>query len=246
MFKQAEFNFIGNINELLPSDHRSAPSIFHFKGEQSVKHLIESAGIPHTEVGLIMVNGHKINFDYIVQDGDQVVVKPIVVDQKITPIGMPAIPPGDVRFVLDNHLGKLAAYLRMLGIDCLYQNDYQDELLIDLSTNQGRVLLTRDRQLLMRKVVLYGYLLRSKLPKEQLFEVVKRYKLSKQIAPFTRCIRCNGYLQEVSKQDIMDRLEPLTTKYFDQFQICCDCKQIYWHGSHFKRMDQLVAQVSNL
>jgi hypothetical protein len=242
--KQAKFEILGEINALLPTNKRGTGFIYTFQGEQSVKHLIESLGIPHTEVGQIQANGHQIDFRYIVQDNDRITVLPISFDNR-PPVENNLVPEAQQdRFVLDNHLGRLAFYLRMLGFDCLYRNDYQDELLAHVSHQQGRILLTRDRRLLMRNSVIYGYLVRSKMPRQQLVEVLRRYDLYDRIAPFRRCMRCNGLLQEVRKDEVFDRLQPLTRKYFDDFRICPQCGQIYWKGSHYERMMQIIGQVA--
>ncbi len=146
------------------------------------------------------------------------------------------------RFIADNHLGRLAAYLRMLGLDTLYRNDYQDEELAQVSAREGRVLLTRDRRLLMRSQVLYGCCLRSALPVEQLGEVVRRYGIDREAHPFERCLRCNHPLQPVSKSAVIDRLQPLTRRYYDEFSICPSCNQVYWRGSHTENMARLIAE----
>jgi len=145
---------------------------------------------------------------------------------------------------LDSHLGRLAAYLRMLGFDCLYRNDYDDAELAELVQCEKRILLSRDRRLLMRKVVQYGYCLRSLEPPEQLAEVVRRFDLADKIAPLHRCLRCNHPLQPVSKETVLDRLEPLTKIHFDEFHLCPACDQVYWKGSHVERMERLIESVS--
>jgi len=151
---------------------------------------------------------------------------------------------GEPRFVLDGHLGRLASHLRMLGLDCLYSSAFEDEELAQASAEEGRILLTRDRRLLMRKIVTQGYLLRSLDSDEQLCEVVKRYELWQWVKPFRRCLRCNHPLETVSKEAVLERLEPLTKRYFDEFRICPACDQVYWKGSHYERMLELIAQVA--
>lgn len=148
------------------------------------------------------------------------------------------------RAVLDNHLGRLAAYLRMLGFDTLYRNDYSDEELAALLAEDSRILLTRDRRLLMRKVVRYGYCLRSLDPLEQLREVIRRFDLLRRKRPFHRCLRCNHPLERVEKSAILDRLEPKTKVYYEEFVRCPACDQIYWQGSHFERMQAMVTEIS--
>lgn len=229
---RADFLFFGRLNDFLPREQRGQMRAVDFRERQSVKHLAESLGVPHPEIGAVQVNGREGTLSTITQDGDRVEVHPI-------PDGCPVEP----RFVLDSHLGRLAAYLRMLGFDCLYQNDFDDEQLAEIVQNEGRILLSRDRRLLMRKVVVHGYCLRSLDPTEQLPEVIRRFDLTTRIVPFHRCLRCNHPLEPVAKEAVIDRLEPLTKLYFDEFQICPACQQIYWKGSHFERMQSLIERM---
>jgi hypothetical protein len=128
----------------------------------------------------------------------------------------------------------------MLGFDCLYQNDYEDSNMAEIVQREERILLTRDRRLLMRKVILHGYCLRSLNSLEQLTEVIQRFELTDKIQPFHRCLRCNHPLEAVDKGTILHRLEPLTKQYFDKFHICPACGQIYWKGSHYEKMQKLI------
>lgn len=198
-----------------------------------MKHLAESLGTPHPEIGRIQVNGRDEALGYITQDGDRVEIYPIE-------DGCPVEP----RFVLDCHLGRLTAHLRMLGFDCAYQNDFDDALMADIVQREERILLTRDRRLLMRKIILHGCCLRSLEPLEQVREVVKRFELANKIQPFHRCLRCNHPLQAVDKEAILERLQPLTKQYFDVFHICPVCGQIYWKGSHYERMRELITRIA--
>ena len=230
----AYFSFVGRLNDFLPRDQRGQTIRVDFRGRQSIKHLAESLGVPHPEIGQVRVNGQEGTPSSITQDGDRVEVDPV-------PNGSPIAP----RFVLDGHLGRLAAYLRMLGFDCLYESDYDDEELAKIASQESRILLTRDRRLLMRKSVEHGYCLRSLDSIEQLSEVLQRFELAKQIVPFHRCLRCNHPLEPVAKEVVFDRLEPLTKLYFDEFQICPACQQIYWKGSHYKRMQKLIRAITH-
>lgn len=236
--KTAYFRFSPELAVLLPRSKREGVFSYTFNGPQSVKHLIESLGVPHTEIGRVCANGHRISLDYLVRDGDAIEVEAISygngVDEELK---------GEPRFVLDNHLGRLTAHLRMLGLDCSYRNDFDDLQLLRISTQERRILLTRDRRLLMHKAVRFGYLLRSLDPEEQLMEVVQRYHLVRWIKPFHRCLRCNTPLESVPKAAILERLEPLTKLYFDEFHRCPQCDQIYWKGSHYERMQ---AQIQRL
>ncbi|HEY3474457.1 MAG TPA: Mut7-C RNAse domain-containing protein [Anaerolineales bacterium] len=229
----AYFLFLGRLNDFLPRDQRDQRIRVEFRGSQSIKHLAEALGVPHPEVGQVMVNGQEAALSAITQDGDQAEVHPV-------PDGCP----GEPRFLLDNHLGRLAAYLRMLGFDCLYQNNYTDEELAEALTREERILLSRDRRLLMRKVVKHGYCPRSLDSLEQLAEVIGRFDLIGRIVSFHRCLRCNHPLEPVSKEAVLDRLEPLTKLYFHEFQICPSCHQIYWKGSHYDRMQRLIQEMT--
>ena len=224
---KATFTFIDELNDFLPHYRKNTPFILEFAPHQSLKHLIESLGVPHTEFGQVLVNGQAVDASNRLQDGDQVMVYPA--DSPLE---------GEPCFILDNHLGQLATYLRMLGFDCLYRNDYQDDELAKVSIEEERVLLTRDRRLLMRKAIRRGYCIHQTDPRLQAAEVLRRFKLFGQVKPFQRCLRCNSPLQVVHKQDIIERLEPLTKKYYEEFRICPACNQIYWKGSHFEHMQQ--------
>jgi uncharacterized protein with PIN domain len=210
--------------------------------------LIESIGVPHTEVDLILVNGQLQDFSYLVQAGDRIAVYPAFTTlQPNSTMPLRPPPPQPVRFVLDNHLGRLARYLRLLGFDTLYFNNaYDDAQLAELAQMKNCILLSRDRGLLKRSQVIHGYCLRSKDPRQQVADVLHRYQLTAQIKPWRRCLRCNGPLQPVAKEQILHRLEPKTKRYFNDFQICSDCQQIYWRGSHFQKLASFVAQMREL
>jgi len=231
--KRAFFIFHGELNDFLGPIQRGLTINCCYQGSQSAKHLIESLHVPHPEVGEIFNNGVSIDMSYIVQDGDWIEVFPF--QPKKSPTWE------EVRFLLDNHLGKLAAFLRILGFDTEYRNDFQDEELAVISSQELRILLTRDRGLLMRKIVMQGYCLRSLNPIQQLDEVIYRYHLGPIIRPFRRCVHCNHLLKPVDKVEVLERLEPLTRQYFDEFHICPACHQIYWKGSHYDRLVEFIA-----
>jgi uncharacterized protein with PIN domain len=227
----AYFLFHGRLNDFLPHDQKGQVIAVRFRERQSLKHLAESLGVPHPEIGLVQVNGQGEPLNVITQDQDRVEVRPNL-----------DVDPGEPRFVIDSHLGRLAAYLRMLGCDCYYQNDIEDAQLAGIAGREQRILLTRDRRLLMRKSVTHGYCLRSLNSLEQLAEVVHRFDLARRVIPFHRCLRCNHELEPVRKEDVLDRLEPLTRQFFDEFHICRACGQIYWKGSHYDKMQKLVKE----
>jgi uncharacterized protein with PIN domain len=230
---KATFTFIDELNDFLPHYRKNTPFTLEFEPHQSLKHLIESLGVPHTEFGRVLVNEQAVDASNRLRDGDQVIVYPA--DSSLE---------GEACFILDNHLGQLAIYLRMLGFDCLYRNDYQDDELARVAIEEERVLLTRDRRLLMRKVIRRGYCIHQTDPRLQAAELLRRFKLYRQVKPFQRCLRCNSPLQQVAKQEIIERLEPLTKRYYDEFRICPSCNQIYWKGSHFEHMQQMILEMA--
>ena len=233
--------FYAELNELLPPRQRQVTLTCVLNEQASVKHVIETFGVPHPEVDLILVNGESVDFSYRVCDGDRIAVYPIFESLDISSlVRLRPRPLRDPRFVLDVHLGRLAKYLRVLGFDALYSNIYGDEDLAAVSHDQRRVLLTRDRGLLKRSAITHGYLLRESDPHAQVAEVVARFDLRDLIAPFTRCIRCNSKLESVTKEAIEHRLLPKTRKYYDEFATCSVCGRVYWRGSHYEDMRQRI------
>ena len=240
----AEFRFHADLNFFLSPKNKHTSFSHHFKDRPSIKDTIESLGVPHPEVYFIVVNGKAVDFSYIVKDGDRIEVYPISVTPEVTPTLCIGPPPLSVpRFVLDVHLGKLASSLRMLGFDTLYRNDYEDRELAQISAQESRILLTRDRVLLMRSIVTYGYYIRSKSHDRQLMEVLRRFHLLGSFKPFQRCIRCNGLLTPVDKASILDQLPELVKQQVDEFSRCENCDKVYWRGTHVERMQQLIDKV---
>lgn len=244
--KQAHFRFYAELNDFLSADKRFTTFVHTFNFSASVKDRIESIGVPHTEVDLILANSESVGFDYAVQDGDRISVYPVFESFDIgQETHVRPDPLRDTRFVIDTHLGQLARYLRLLGFDALYRNDYSDEELARISSEEHRVLLTRDVGILKRSEVTHGYYVRATDPKARLLEVLRRFDLFGDIVPFRRCLRCNGILEPVEKGEVIDELEPLTKKYYDDFRRCDSCGQVYWRGSHFENLLDFVDEVQN-
>ncbi|MBD2773534.1 Mut7-C RNAse domain-containing protein [Iningainema tapete] len=237
----ASFHFHAELNDFLPP-HKRLGRIEHFFAEKaSIKDMIESLGIPHPEVDCIEVNGEAVDFSYIVQDSDIIKVYPSSFRAVTTStISVRPKPLSVIRFVLDIHLGKLATSLRLLGFDTLYRNDYEDEELARISSTQERILLTRDKGLLMRSVVQHGYYVRHTDPQLQVPEVMRRFDLVKLASPFKRCLRCNGLLEAVAKESVIDKLPETVKSQNNDFHRCCDCEQVYWKGSHYERLQQFI------
>ncbi|HVU10390.1 MAG TPA: Mut7-C RNAse domain-containing protein [Phototrophicaceae bacterium] len=240
----AQLRFYAHLNDFLAYKRRQRLFRHRFDGLPSVKDMIESLGVPHTEVALILVNGAPVDFSYHVLDGDRISVYPVFEHLEL-PHEWSVQPQAahEARFVADVHLGRLAAYLRMVGFDTLYPDDYRDEELARISSAEDRILLTRDRGLLKRRIVQRGYAIRSPDPWRQLEEVIKRFNLYDQIARFCRCAHCNGALERVDKAQVATQLPAKTTEYYDEFRRCLVCGKIYWRGSHYDQMDQFVERI---
>lgn len=237
----AQFRFYAELSHFLPPERRQRAFRHEFDGNPSIKDTIEAIGIPHPEVDLILVNGESVGFSHHLQNGDRVSVYPVFETVDISPlVRLRPEPLREVRFVLDTHLGRLAGYLRMFGFDTLYRNDFGDETLAQIASEQKRILLTKDRGLLKRNSVTHGYCIRSTHPRDKLIEVMRRFDLYRSVAPFRRCIRCNELLTDVEKKEILEELPSQVREHYDEFRRCTGCAQIYWKGTHFERMERFL------
>jgi uncharacterized protein len=199
----------------------------------TVGHLVESLGVPLTEVGTLVVGGRPVTASYRPSDGDVV---------EVTPPTRPQRPPGPLRFVLDVHLGALARRLRLVGVDCAYANDADDDELIAQANGEHRVLLTQDRGLLRRRSLRLGGYVRGTRPDQQLRDVLDRF--APPLAPWTRCTACNGRLSQVRKADVERLLQPGTLRTYHEFARCADCGRVYWRGAHSRRLERIVADAA--
>ena len=236
-----ELIFHGDLSFFLKS---KKPQIERQLNERtSVKDVIESCGVPHTEVDLILINGKPAGFEKVLAQ-DAVVDVHGVSSDRLTHFPQNRLQVRNIRkFVADGHLGKLVRDLRLLGIDVSYDRDAEDRQLVEISTHQARALLTRDRRLLMHSAIKHGYFLRSQNPLEQTVEVLRRFDLTAALTPFTRCLRCNAPLESTAKQAVLGELEPLTKIYYDQFRRCIGCGQVYWSGSHFEKLERRIEAI---
>lgn len=242
--KRAQFRFYAGLNDFLPTRYRSVPFSHAFELSASVKDMAEGIGVPHPEIALILVNGEPVEFSYQVEDGDQISLYPawrslggIEVNRLANEY------PGDGRFVLDVHLGRLARYLRMLGFDTVYHSELCDADLARIASSEARTLLTRDLGLLKRAVVTRGYYVRETEPRHQLREILQRFDLSGAVQPFRRCLRCNSLLRAVAKESVNERIEQRTARHYEEFWACPECGRIYWKGSHYQHMTRFMQRV---
>jgi hypothetical protein len=228
----ATFRFHGELNDFLPPARRERAFAMPCARAATTKHMIEALGAPHTEVGRVLVNGENAGLERMLCEGD-------IVD--VHPGGeMPDMPP---RFVADAHVGGLARLLRMAGFDTVYDNHFEDAAIAEIAANQNRVVLTRDRDLLIRREIRYGRYLRALAAEAQLAEVVLRYGLAPHAQAFSLCLHCNAPLHPVAKAEIEERLPPMVRSHYDEFSGCDICNRVFWKGSHWKRMNALLERV---
>ncbi len=241
-YKTADVRFFGDLVDFLPSREPVVQRTFDVS--PSVKDTIEACGVPHTEVDLVLVDGQSVGWEHAVRDGEYISVYPRFRTFDIAGLSAVHIPLlAEPRFVLDVHLGTLSRYLRLLGFDATQPAAADDDELAARSAREARALLTRDLGLLKRMVVRHGYFIRSSDPLTQCVEVVRYFDAADAIAPFTRCMECNGMIGAVEKEQIADRLPPRVRHSHDRITQCADCGRLYWQGSHHHRLEEIVARV---
>ena len=247
MFEVA-LTFHGGLAYFLRREHRDTRSMWRNLAEKTaVKDVIESCGVPHPEVDLIVANGAgPVDFSWQVAGQAALEVYGVPAPAEIFPAAPRLQGPAPARFVADVHLGKLVRNLRLLGFDTAYERDADDPRLLQIMAAEDRTLLTRDRPLLMHGVVRHGYCPRSDESEEQTGEVLRRFGLRPTpSAFFTRCLHCNGALVPIAKSEVADELasEPLTLRYHDDFRRCAGCRRVYWPGTHTPKLTALAARL---
>ncbi|WP_417776118.1 Mut7-C RNAse domain-containing protein [Stutzerimonas xanthomarina] len=241
----ATFRFYARLNAFLPVQRRGQAFICSCAQAATTKHMIEALGVPHTEVALVLANDTPVGLDWAINDGDRIAVYPKFerIDiSGLTPMQpLPSDPP---RFVADAHLGGLARLLRMAGFDTLFDNHYEDAAMTDLANREGRVLLTRDRALLMHRVVTHGCYVHALKPADQLRELYERLELAAHARPFSLCMRCNRPLSEIDKQAARDRVPLRVLERHERFVGCDCCGRVFWEGSHWQDMRALLGSLT--
>jgi hypothetical protein len=239
----ATFRFYEELNDFLPPVRRRREFSAPCAQAATTKHMIEALGVPHTEVELILVNGESVGFDHLLREGDRVAVYPRFELLDITPLlRVREWPLRVTRFVADAHLGGLARLLRMAGFDTLYHNDFEDSEIAAIASSEGRIVLTRDRDLLKFRGITHGCYVHALKPAQQFAEIVARLDLARSVRPFTRCLECNGPLRPIGKAQVLERLPPTVRENYESFTTCDQCGRVFWEGSHWQRMKQLVEE----
>jgi len=237
--------FYEELNDFLEPSRRKRDIDAVFPERRSVKDLVESLGVPHVEVDLILINGESVDFSRIVADGDRISVYPVFESIDIGPVTrLRPEPLREPRFVLDVHLRKLARRLRLLGFDVDFSPDRDDAALADIAEAEERILLSRDRQLMMRRKVARGLYIRNTDPEKQVAEVLDRLDLRGRCRPFTRCIECNEMIESLDP-DVPGGAEaagipPGVRAWCREYYRCRGCGRIYWKGSHYGKLVKTV------
>jgi hypothetical protein len=239
-----ELRFYEELNDFLPAGRRRRAFPYACARRATVKNVIEALGVPHTEVELILANGEAVDFNYLVRHGDRISIYPVFETFDVTPLlRLRPAPLRRTRFIADAHLGALAKYLRALGFDTLYRNDFRDDDVAAIAARESRIVLSRDRGLLMRRNITHGCCVRATRPLAQIEEILRRLDLGRSARPFTRCLVCNAELETLSREEALVRVPDGTAGYYEKFHICRACDRVYWAGSHFRRLRGVLAAV---
>ena len=239
----SSFKFFGVTSDFLDQALKEQSIEYAFNDNPSVKDAIEAIGVPHVEVGSMVINGKEECFSYTLQENDLVQVYPHKFSNQNS--YLPFKPKNKLSFLLDVHLGALARYLRMAGFDTLYESkDYGDAFLAEVASSDGHIMLSRDIGLLKRGKLNYGHWVRQTDPWEQFREIVQLYDLQDTFKPMSRCIKCNGVIETVDKNLIESSVPPKVYAWKEEFFQCLGCSQVYWKGSHYEKMMEQLGEFS--
>jgi len=231
----------GALSDFVASSRRGVAFDCALGERRSVKDLLESIGVPHCEIAFVLVDGESVAFEHVVAGGERIAAYPYFSELDATGLVAAGPPlPTDGRFVLDGHLGRLAAYLRAAGFDVRHDRDADDESIARAGADEDRVVLTRDVGLLKRAIVRHGWFVRSTFPAEQLADVLRRFRLADSARPFTRCVRCNAPLVAATPDEARAAIPPRVAARFDEFSWCPSCGRTFWRGTHHARLAALI------
>ncbi|OQX64412.1 MAG: hypothetical protein B5M55_06140 [Desulfococcus sp. 4484_242] len=240
----ATFRFYEELNDFLPAGRRKRDFEIAFKGRESVKDMIEALGVPHTEVDLILINGISVDFAYILQDGDRISVYPVFESLDIrAATHLRDLPLRETRFIADTNIGNIVKYMRALGLDVHCDLTLCPREITRISNQEKRTILTRSRKLLKRRDVTRGIFIRPGTTVQQIRQIIHLLSLKEAIAPFSRCLVCNTPLVKTTKESVYDRIPPKVRAFCNDYAYCSGCDRIYWQGTHFARIKQVVDRI---
>lgn len=146
-------------------------------------------------------------------------------------------------------LGTIAKKLRIFGFDCTYSATIEDDDLILTAKKQDRIIITKDSKLAdnARKHDILTIEITAPTEKEQFVEIAKKMGWSKYRFDVTsaRCAVCNGVLQAIQRNQVVDKVPPKIAQYVKEFWICSNCKHIYWEGTHIRKLEKLIAEIND-
>ncbi len=242
--EKATFRFYEELNDFLPENRRKTDFEACFKGRRSVKDMIESLGVPHTEIDLILVNGKSVDFHYILKNQDRISIYPAFECLNIENIThLRKIPLRTTSFIADINLGDIVKYMRALGFDVYFDPSLTVYAIIQLSKKENRIILTKSRKLLKFNNVTHGIFIRPGTTEEQIRVILDYLDIKKNVRPFTRCLRCNGLIETIAKEKIIDRIPPKTKAFCNEYSRCKSCGRIFWKGTHVFRMKQVLDRI---
>lgn len=225
--------FDSNLTPLLPQALRGHPVARAWADDATLKHAIEALGVPHTEVGQVLVDGRPMALEAMLPARGYVAVSAVE----------PLLPTAPLHFLCDAHLGATARLLRMAGFDTAYDNNYADAAIEALAHEEDWIVLSRDRELLKRRGIRRGAFIRAREPQAQMREIVTRLRLADVAKPFSRCLECNVLLRMLSQEEASASVPPRVRERQRLFSTCDVCRRIYWPGSHWARMNAVLADM---
>lgn len=239
------FRFYEELNDFLPEALRKKTFPVTFTENSSLRDIIESISVPHTEIDLILIDGVSAGFDSRLQGGERVSVYPVFESWDISPlVHIRSKPLREAAFAADASLNVLARKLRLLGFDTFYNPRYTGKKVAERAVREKRIILTPYEHLLKIHTVTHACLIRSRSPKQQLQEVITRLQLGNNVMPFTRCSWCNELLQPVQKKLLQHRPPGSILKQVNRFKECSGCRRIYWRGAAIRRLDALIEELT--
>ena len=241
MTKKVHFRLYEELNDYLPEENRKAWFEYYFEPETTIKDALQNLRVPTDEIDLILVNQQSKGLDYKLKKEDRISIYPVFELFDISGISKVHDKPlRNLKFLGDVHLGRLCKYLRMLGFDTLYFNDFTTDELIELSFQGHRILLSKNQKIGKHPKVTHWYWIRSSDAMEQIRDLYEKLDLAGSIDPLTRCLECNNEIIPVRKEEVLDKLQPRTAKYYDEFFLCPNCNRVYWKGSHYEHMLEFI------
>lgn len=218
----------GELEDLARGRHRGRVVEQRLAEGATIKHALEALDVPHTEIGEVRLDGVPSVLSAVLSDRARVDAWPARPEPPDAAV--------DARFIADAHLGALAKRLRLLGFDTLLASGGSDSALAALAQSDGRILLSRDRELLKHRRVARGRLVRALDTDEQLVEVARRFGLRHAVRPFSRCLECNAPLRAAERREVYARIPPRVASGQSGFTVCTGCARVYWPGSHWRRL----------